>query len=73
MRKAGGNKGEEPWDNELEIDMNGKNVTIEYDKDYYEGTINVDGEDYTWDYRRTGAASLITSGATIVSIATTLF
>ena len=55
------------------MSMNGKNMTIEYDKDYYEGTINVDGEDYTWDYRRTGAASLITSGATIVSIATTLF
>ena len=66
-------EGDEPYDNAFEAEMGGEEMIVEYDDDYYEGKINVDDQDYEWNYRRSGAVSLVTSAFTIASVATTLF
>ena len=70
---SSGEEGDGEFDQVINVDMAGDDMSIQYDDDYYQGSIKYDDEDVTWDYRRTGATSLVTSAVTIASVAATLY
>lgn len=58
--------------NSLTINAGREEMSVDFSEDYYSGSVSAMNDDYQWNYRRSGAVSLLGSALTFANVALNL-